>query len=71
VPNVGVYDGLMQRYNGTSYADWEYTPETFLDELFMWIAGESDAESSRKKAGVKPGEEDIRTQALNAGLPLS
>jgi hypothetical protein len=61
----------MQRYSGTSYADWEDTPEWFVQELLAWIAGESEADEARKRGGVKPGEEDIRTQAAAAGLPLS
>lgn len=69
---MAIYDALMQRYNGTSYADWEDTPEPFVEEVFSWAGGEADAEESRKHAGIKPGEDaDIRVQARNAGLPLS
>ncbi len=62
---------LMKRYAGTAYPDWENTPEWFMDETLEWIGGEVDAAESRKHAGVAPGEEDIRVQAANAGLPLS
>jgi hypothetical protein len=65
---VAVYDGLMQRYNGTSYGDWARTPEWFVEEAFAWIEGEQKAEKDRKNSGIKPGEEDVRVQAQNAGL---
>lgn len=60
---------LMQRYH-VGYPDWEFTPEYVIDELIAWIAGEVDADESRKHSGVQAGEEDIRVQAKNAGLPM-
>jgi hypothetical protein len=62
----------MQRYNGTSYEDWAYgTPEWFIEEALAWVQGEGEAEKDRKTSGVKPGEEDVRVQAQNAGLLMS
>lgn len=58
---------LMQRYHVYQDAIAQAT-EPFLEENLAWIAGEADAEESRSKSGVKPGEEDIRVQARNAGL---
>lgn len=58
---------LMQRYHVYWGALIE-TPEPFVEENLAWIAGQADAEESRKKSGVKPGEEDIKVQARNAGL---
>jgi hypothetical protein len=66
---VAVYDGLMQRYNGTSYEDWAYgTPEWFIEEILSWVKGEAEADKDRKSSGVKPGEESVEVQARNAGL---
>jgi hypothetical protein len=61
---------LMKRYNGTSYPDWEFTPEPVIEELMQVIAGEVDADESRKKSGVQEGEERIQDQAKRLGLPI-
>lgn len=58
---------LMKRYR-VYYWDIADAPEPFVEENLAWIAGEADAEESRKKSGVKPGEEAIEVQARNAGL---
>jgi hypothetical protein len=62
-----MYDLLMQRYHVYEW-DIKLATENFVEENLAWIAGEADAEESRRKSGVKPGEEDIRVQARNAGL---
>jgi hypothetical protein len=58
---------LMQRYHVYQW-DIAMATEPFVEENLAWIAGEADAEETRKRSGVKPGEEDIKTQARNAGL---
>jgi hypothetical protein len=69
MPMVGVLDIFFRRYKWT-HDDFLDTREMVVDELLAWIEGEALAEKARKESGVKPGEEDIRVQAQNAGLPL-
>jgi hypothetical protein len=59
----------MQRYH-VFWGGIVEAPEPFVEEAYMWMLGEADADQSREKSGVRPGEEDIRVQARNAGLQM-